>query len=139
MAKAKGGVVGQLGKIISLFTRRAKFSCGHVDKLKGKRKDGDETITWSLSPGKSSESVCPKCAFENAIKCCFCSKKIYPGSPVAVYAISSRGINWEVAVKLDEHQVIGCLRSDCCPSGGFFAGYWTVNGFQHFSERKGAA
>ncbi len=83
--------------------------------------------------------MCSKCAIEASIDCCYCSKKIYPEDPIALYSVTSGGINWEKATKVGEEQVIGCLRSDCCTSGGFFAGYWSTKGFQTYMDKTKVA
>ena len=128
----------QLKRILSLFTRRGRFSCGHVARLSGKTENEGGPLIWNMSPWEAAGSVCPNCAIEKAISCCFCGKQIYPGSPVALYGKDSGGINWEKATKVGDN-AIGCLNMDCCPSGGFFAGYWTTEGFRHYSWKERGA
>lgn len=64
-----------------------------------------------------------------SIRCCFCGAPIMAGSGVALYHKSSGGINMEKATFVEDN-AIGCLNFDCLPSGGFYAGWWTVNGFK---------
>lgn len=81
----------------------------------------------------TSETLCPKCYFEKiksaTIRCCLCGSAILPGQGVALYHKNSRGINKKVATFVNDNAV-GCLLWDCCPSGGFFAGHWTFDGFK---------
>ncbi|OHA70307.1 MAG: hypothetical protein A3D64_00405 [Candidatus Wildermuthbacteria bacterium RIFCSPHIGHO2_02_FULL_49_9] len=80
-----------------------------------------------------AEGVCPKCYFEQlkqaAIRCCLCGYAILPGDGVALYHKNSKGINKAVITLVDDN-AIGCLLWDCCPSGGFYGGHWTAEGFQ---------
>ena len=71
---------------------------------------------------------------EKVIRCALCGLPIFPGDPVALYHRKSEGLQFEVASFTEKDAAIGCLRWDCCPCGGFFAGHWTENGFRHFSE-----
>ena len=77
--------------------------------------------------------LCPNCKFEQvkktAIRCGLCGLGIMEGESVALYGSSSRGIKKELATYI-EGNVFGCLRINCCPSGAFFAGYWTEDGFK---------
>lgn len=89
-----------------------------------------------------AEGICPKCYFEKlkqvAIRCCLCGYGILPDDGIALYHKDSNGINSEVATFVGE-SAIGCLLWDCCPSGGFFAGYWTFNGFKPAFEGQTGA
>ncbi|PJE51318.1 MAG: hypothetical protein COV29_01015 [Candidatus Yanofskybacteria bacterium CG10_big_fil_rev_8_21_14_0_10_36_16] len=82
---------------------------------------------------ETAESICPKCYFEKlkqaAIRCCLCGYGILPGDGVALYHKSSKGVNKGVSTFVDD-SAVGCLLWDCCPSGGFYAGYWTFEGFK---------
>jgi hypothetical protein len=111
----------------SLFRRR--YRCGHVARraftvtIFGRRRRG--TI--------HQKELCPECLIEDlkkqAIRCVRCGSTIMPGDPVSLYHHSSPGLHVEVATKVDD-QTIGCLGWDCCPSGAFFAGHWTEDGFK---------
>ena len=124
--------------VFKLLTGKATFACGCVASLKGKLTEGEDDIGWDLSRKKAVNIECPRCAIKAAINCCFCDGKIYPGDPVALYHKSSEGINWEKATRLGLDE-IGCLKRDCCLSGGFFAGQRTTNGLQPFIERRRSA
>lgn len=73
---------------------------------------------------------CPNCMtgplFEGVIHCALCGLPVMPGDPVALYAGPKKAFRKEKGwvVKHLDGQAIGCLRWDCCPSGGFFAGHW---------------
>ena len=75
---------------------------------------------------------CPDCLIgtfeESVIRCCLCGLPIVPGQPVALYWEGPQ-INKKIATKLKDGHSLGCLRWDCCPSGGFFAGHWNEKGF----------
>lgn len=79
------------------------------------------------------DDLCLWCDFEElkkvSIRCCFCGYAIKPGDPVALYGKNSKGLNESTTTLVDD-SAVGCLLWDCCPSGGFFAGYWTKNGFK---------
>lgn len=86
---------------------------------------------------------CPRCRFEELkkllIRCVLCGEAIMPGDPVALYWKRSGGItreNKRMGTMVDGHY-IGCLKSDCCPSGGFFSGHWTSSGFVSAFEDGG--
>lgn len=65
------------------------------------------------------------------IRCVICGFAIWPGDPVAVYADSRKfKKEWKTTVSKDKKdRVIGCMRWECCPSGGFFSGHWMGNHF----------
>lgn len=72
---------------------------------------------------------CPACVIEplrqEAIHCALCGLAILPGEPVALYAGPKSAFRKEPGwVVKHDGQAVGCLRCDCCPSGGFFAGHW---------------
>jgi hypothetical protein len=75
---------------------------------------------------------------KSAIRCCLCGYGIVEGDGVALYHKNSSGINKEVATFVGD-SVVGCLLWDCCPSGGFYAGNWTLDGFKpRFGGRTAA-
>ncbi len=72
---------------------------------------------------------CPDCVIaplrERVIHCALCGLAILPGEPVALYAGPKSAFRKEPGwVVKHDGQAVGCLRWDCCPSGGFFAGHW---------------
>lgn len=65
------------------------------------------------------------------IHCAVCGRVIFPGDAVAVYDNdASFNKAWVTAADEKATGVIGCLRMDCCPSGGFFAGHWNGRSFE---------
>lgn len=113
--------------VINSADAQKKFDCGHTGPF-----------TFSLSiygtefgPFVGSEE-CADCVLEEAkeiaIRCALCGDAIVPGDPVALYYQGSPGLRLDIATKVDE-SAVGCLQMDCCPSGGFFAGHWTEQGF----------
>jgi hypothetical protein len=83
------------------------------------------------SNGKSPEK-CGQCAAEwfrsISCRCALCGLPIMPGDPVALYGPSNKFKRQRVTEV--RSGVLGCMRWDCCPSGGFFAGHWTGKGFR---------
>jgi len=81
---------------------------------------------------KTAEAKCPNCMLEllrkHAIRCCLCGGAILPGEPVALYS-GGRGINKKMATRVGK-EFVGCLAWECCPSGGFFSGHWSQDGFK---------
>lgn len=61
------------------------------------------------------------------IRCAVCGLPICPGDGVALYHNSSPDILPSATVIGDS--VLGCMRWNCCPSGGFYAGNWMLDGF----------
>ncbi len=91
----------------------------------------------------SEKCPCPECCFnyykEKSIRCALCGTGITPGDGVAIYSYktSPEGkeqeanphFRMDLATKIGGN-VVGCIRWDCCPSGGFFAGHWGDQGFE---------
>lgn len=109
---------------VGFFKRR--HACGHRGARKFKLMTYGEETKWI-----SQKERCPDCflayAKELIIRCALCGFPIVPGAPVVLYWHGSDPIRKD-ATRVDDH-VMGCLRWDCCPSGGFFAGHWTGRGF----------
>lgn len=59
-----------------------------------------------------------------AVRCGNCGFAILPGNPVAKYADGPYLKRPWSRVVLPDGGVIGCLRGNCCPSGGFYVGTW---------------
>ncbi|MBP6859706.1 MAG: hypothetical protein KBC69_03765 [Candidatus Magasanikbacteria bacterium] len=76
---------------------------------------------------------------ECVIRCAQCGFGIRPGEAVALYTAESVNSAWATYVGERAKLVIGCMRWDCCPSGGFFAGHWTGKHFQAAFEGGGTA
>ncbi len=77
---------------------------------------------------------CPDCEIERvrrtSIRCALCGHVILPGEPVALYVDDRKLFKKEAWKTLADGHVVGCMRWDCCPSGGFFSGHWTPQGFR---------
>lgn len=86
--------------------------------------------------------MCPTCLIAklkaHIIRCALCGLPVVPGDGVALYAEGTKGLRLE-ATKLDDGSAIGCMRWDCYPSGGFFAGNWSEQGFVPRFEGRTAA
>lgn len=87
--------------------------------------------------------LCPDCALEifrrESIRCVLCGLAILPGHPVACYG-GGEGLRTDIATRTDKGDWLGCLRWNCCPSGGFFAGHWNGKKFiGAFDEGRAAA
>lgn len=84
---------------------------------------------------------CPDCMLEEAlrvtIRCALCGFIIGPGDHVALYHDDgSFKTEW---VSRHGEAAIGCMRWDCCPSGGFHAGKWDGKQFVPAYEHGSAA
>jgi hypothetical protein len=75
---------------------------------------------------------CPDCKIpeleKDVISCALCGLAITPGEGVALYNSKLPDVNAEFAYVIttdaDGDWVAGCMRMNCCPSGGYFAGNW---------------
>lgn len=109
-----------------------EYACGHsgprkfVINLYGQiREPNDEFFV--------ERKMCPVCFIDSlrkvTIRCGVCGNAIFPGEPVAAYA-NNDSFNPKWLTLTPNGSVIGCLRMDCCPSGGFFAGHWSGERFE---------
>ncbi len=103
------------------------YKCGHRDSRRFR------VSMFGMETKKLSQhEQCPQCFMEEVKKhtifCALCGLPIMPGDGVALYDDDNDGIR-ENATHIDNF-VIGCIRWECCPSGGFFSGYWTKQGFK---------
>lgn len=113
------------------FTR--KYGCGHR---------GSRWFILSTYGTKTKKirkkKLCPSCflagAKQHIIRCALCGFHIAPGDGVALYAGLHESKLEESGIRSDAtwigRDVVGCMRWLCCPSGGFYAGYWTNEGFR---------
>lgn len=117
------------------------IACGHIVSREatwtfwGERKIGvclDDKHVSEVDGEKIALTLCPRCEFEElsrlSIRCVLCGVAIFPGEPVAVYSRRSRGMRKKIGTLVGENY-LGCMSWDCCPSGGFWGGHWTENGF----------
>lgn len=106
---------------------KRKFKCGHYGMWWFKI-----SIFGSVSEKIHQKEYCPDCFIkwykERTIFCSLCGLPIFPGEGVALYDKNSEGVR-EDSYSVG-NSVIGCLRMNCCLSGGFFAGHWTEEGFK---------
>ena len=114
------------------------FQCGH---------DGPASFRLHTYGEQTKDlgglDKCPDCqlAFykKHLIRCAMCRLYIQPGDGVALYDYESLGLHLDIATRVGS-AVIGCLRMACCPSGGFFAGNWSVDGFKpRYQEKRTVA
>lgn len=110
-------------EIVERSESEADYPCGHR---------GSESyrvhVYGLLSRDFKGSERCPDCRLAEAkefiIRCALCGLPIVPGDSVAMYYKTSGGLKIEIGHKIDDSYV-GCLRWDCCPSGGLFVGHWT--------------
>jgi len=103
------------------------YTCGH-------RASGVyviDTYGRRTNPIEGHES-CPECLLAElkrlSCRCGLCGHIILPGDGVALYD-RDPGMRLEIATLVDD-AVVGCVRMNCCPSGGFLAGHWSNTGFK---------
>lgn len=111
-----------------------EYNCGH-------RCAKQFTISLfgeSLEPsdaGHAQSELCAECLLAklrpSIIRCALCGFGIMPGDRVAAYADNGKfKKEWKTTIGDGEKKgVIGCMRWECCPSGGFFAGHWMGDHF----------
>jgi hypothetical protein len=107
---------------------------GNIREFEIKRRIWDTLKSvFGLRPIQYNEVPCPECIFksmkEHAVRCALCGTGILPGEGVALYHSSGPIPHFELATKVGKC-VVGCLGWNCCPSGGFFSGHWTEDGFK---------
>jgi hypothetical protein len=105
-----------------------EYSCGH------KAPSAFSLNLWGEESFEFKDThLCPDCWLnrfkEHTTRCVLCGLPIFPGEGVALYSEKSPDLMLKQGTKVGE-SYIGCLRWDCCPSGGFFAGHWTEEGFK---------
>lgn len=86
--------------------------------------------------------LCPECIIADVkkmvIRCCSCGLPIFPGNTVALYSFHRSFKHRKIAKTIDG-ALIGCMRWDCCPSGGFMAGHWTKDGYKSLFNEDGTS
>lgn len=115
--------------------RSRNYSCGHKDARWFRI-----NVHGSESEKIKDNKLCSYCFIEDIkqhlIRCPVCGFGILPGDPVALYdlvGIDRRMNNIKI---IQGKSVLGCLRRNCCPTGGFFAGHWTRSGFKPYFPNK---
>lgn len=111
---------------------RVRYACGHDYPTRFGHDFYGERLEVSEAYADKREQ-CGDCMLAEIkpliIRCCACGAVIMPSEPVAAYADDgSFRKEWSTATP-DGKSVLGCMRMDCCPSGGFFAGHWSTRGF----------
>jgi len=123
-------------------TELIDYDCGHEGPVDFDYDIFGERVDTDTDKLREEHDRCPECIVvemrEIIIRCVLCGHAILPGSPVAVYA-GGKGMRKKIAVRAPDGGYIGCMRWDCCPSGGFFAGHWTGKDFRPAFEHGSAA
>lgn len=121
--------------VVNRQGKRVHYACGHDDHVMYSHNFFGEVLTLTKKILAKREK-CAECMLADVkphiIRCAACGFAIMPGESVALYADNGKfNPKWAKTVGEGERRnVIGCLRWNCCPSGGFFAGYWTEQGFE---------
>lgn len=123
MPEPKGDII----EAVPDSDERIAFDCGHEGAVKfhyvifGERIEADEKRMREL------HDRCPDCIVDemrqDIIRCARCGHFILPGQDVAVY-FSGRGLKKKWSTRTPDGGYIGCMRWECCPTGGLFAGRW---------------
>lgn len=136
---ASAPVDRNLTKIEVLDPEEMLFECGHRGAREILVTLYGETALIKGKKFKPEGTMCPECLLDRlkkiSIQCALCGAPILPGESVALYHKESLDVRKEWATYVG-NAVIGCLRMVCCPSGGFFAGHWTTEGFQSSFEGR---
>lgn len=119
-------------EIVPKGDKKVRYACGHDGPKEYVGHFYGEEMEPSAEILKTREK-CPDCQVAEmkplVIRCAQCGLPIFPGAPVALYAGPAAAFTKGWATMVDG-QYVGCLRWDCCPSGGFFSGHWTSKGFR---------
>ena len=106
---------------------RIAFDCGHTGPVRFHYVIFGEAFETDEARLRKEHKRCPDCIVaemrQEIIRCALCGHFILPGDSVACYG-SGSDIRDEWATRTPDGGYIGCMRWDCCPSGGFFAGHW---------------
>jgi hypothetical protein len=131
--------VKDICEIIPKSNERVQYKCGH----EGWKKFHVSFWGEKMAPAAKfieERNKCPDCMLQEAlrdmIRCALCGLSISPGDPVALYLDDgSFKKEWSTRHGVS---VIGCLRWNCCPSDGFFAGNWDGKKLIPAFEHEGA-
>lgn len=103
--------------------------CGHYTKVVGFIHDGDEDVLLDMSRVSGAPEYCLDCLGKMSIRCGWCNMPIKVGdgitliSPKPDYDVPETAVRYEAG----HNELVGCMRMDCAPVGGF-AGYWVPPG-----------
>lgn len=117
--------------VVERTGERVAYACGHEDSERFAFDFYGEVMHVN-DPFWQAKPYCGDCflklSTDHTIRCALCGFIIRRGEAVALYAGGGK-FRKDIATKYDG-QWIGCMRWNCCPSGGFFAGHWTSEGFK---------
>lgn len=121
-------------RVIPLTDELVRWACGH-DAPARFRHDFYGTVREPKDEVFEEKEDCGDCMLalneRFVIRCVLCGHAIFPGEPVAAYGDDRRfKKTWKTYADEERTVVIGCMRWDCCPSGGFFSGTWTGRGIK---------
>jgi hypothetical protein len=111
----------------ALSDTKVKYACGHeyADKF-GHDFYGEKCEV--LETTLARRDLCGECMLDQVrpyiIRCAACGFSIWPDEPVAVYGNNGSFKKERCTTTSGGGGVLGCMRMNCCPSGGFFAGRW---------------
>lgn len=98
------------------------YACGHRGPRAFK-----VNVFGAVSRRIRQRARCPDCFLEHeakrTAKCACCGLPIMHGDPVALY-VPVPAMKYLAGASQVDGAVVGCLRWDCAPTGGFFAGHW---------------
>lgn len=106
--------------------------CGHETKIKDTlHLFGEEVECGLLFQENGKVEYYHRCIEAMAILCAWCGKPIIIGDPLTLMTPRNKNFKTpEHAVVYSQNplQLVGCLRWDCCDTGGLRAGFWIPPG-----------
>jgi hypothetical protein len=124
-------------KIVPEDEEQFAFRCGHTSFRTYHIKIWDELV----KPNEfaiSQTDYCPECATKidllafRIIRCPICAKPIFKGYEVVL--VHDDGTCALEGIERHGEHIIACMRMDCCPCGGLYAGNWNGERFVSFTE-----
>ena len=107
--------------LLTATGKRVRAKCGHRSRA------SLLFYVYGVKVGGHGTHLCADCSVERlgriTIRCALCGLPIIPGDGVAIYDCGGADIRDDIAFRVGEGQVLGCLRSDCTIPGAF-AGHW---------------
>lgn len=107
--------------LVEASGRAVTAKCGHSSK---------RTLIFDVYGVKitgDGRHTCPDCGRTElgqiTIRCALCGLPILPGNAVSIYDMGGADIRADIAFKVDDDQVLGCVAMDCALPGAF-AGHW---------------
>jgi len=114
-------------RVVSGSSDERDYACGHRGAARF-----IVSIYGEMSNEVKQDERCPECFLSllqsGCIRCALCGLPIFWGEGVALYLADASVPKLDIGTRVGD-AVIGCMRWDCCPSGGFYAGGWTKDGF----------